>query len=233
MAVFRKDGSGLKGLRNHLRSKGVPYPVLYDGDSRNPKALGIISYPRVFVLDKTGTVVWEGPLWKGNLPKIEKHILEILEGRSPARKATPGHSSRIAYLLRTPGSEKAVVFTMRLDGSDRRVLEKEPLGMASKTVSPDGKRIVFASDRDGNQEIYTMDLTGRRLRRLTVNEAYDGLPTWSPDGKQIVFVSSRDGNKEVYVMDADGSNQLRLTHSKGAEVGPVWLTEPRNPRRLR
>ena len=150
MAVFRKDKRGLKGLKNHVRQKGVPYPVLYDAESCNPEALGIISYPRAFLLDKAGTVVWEGSLWKQNLPKIEKHIVEILEGRSPTRKATPGHRSRIAYLLRMPGSEKPVIFTMKLDGSDRRELGKKPMGTTNNTISPDGKCIVFASDRDTN-----------------------------------------------------------------------------------
>jgi len=232
VAIFRKDDSGLLGVKNHVRSKGVSYPVLYDAESKNPEALGICTYPRAFLLDKAGVVVWEGPLWKKNLPKIEGHIREILASKSPPRKATTG-SPRIAYLSRKPGSQKPIVFTMKLDGSDRRALGKRPMAMTTKTLSPDGKCLVFASDRDGNQEIYTMGVDGKGQRRLTVNEAHDGSPSWSPDSKQIVFVSSRDGQREIYIMNADGSNKRRLTYSKGEELGPVWLTEPKGSRRHR
>lgn len=199
-----------------MRRKDARYPVFYDKEDRNPKALGICTYPRAFLLDKTGTVVWEGPLWKQNLPRIEQRVREILEGKSPPR-------FRIAYLSRKPDAQP-VVFTVRLDGSDRRELGREPMSMTLRTVSPDGRRIVFASERDGNMEIYTMDLGSKRLRRLTANKVYDGFPVWSPDGRQIVFVSDRNGSREVHVMDADGANPRRLIRSNGAQVGPVWFT---------
>jgi Tol biopolymer transport system component len=69
------------------------------------------------------------------------------------------------------------------------------------------------SQRDGDWEIYVVNLDGTGLRRLTHNSANDGLPTWSPDSTgpaRIAFVSDRDGSWAVWVMDADGSNQRRL-----------------------
>ena len=97
--------------------------------------------------------------------------------------------------------------------------------------SPDGKRIVFASTRHGNRDIFTVDLTGKQLRRLTVDKAFDGSPGWSPDGKRITFVSDRDGDKEIYIMDIDGSNQRRLTRNKGNDISPVWMTVSESSRR--
>ena len=70
-------------------------------------------------------------------------------------------------------------------------------------------QIVFASDRDGNMEIYVMDINGKNSRNLTNNRDKDYSPSWSPDGERIVFTSERDGNSEIYVMDADGSNPQR------------------------
>jgi hypothetical protein len=215
VAVFHRDGSGLKGVMSLIRRKGAKYPVLYDAECRNPKILGISTYPRAFLLDKAGVVVWEGPFWKKNLPRIEAHIRELLANKKPGPK-----EFRIAYLSRQPGSTRAVVFTMKLDGSNHRRLEGEAMAMNLGTVSPDGKHIVFASD----QEIHTTSLDGKERRRLTRNKAFDGSPIWSPDGKQIVFLSSRSGSREIYVMDADGSNPRRLTRSRGTEVGPVWFT---------
>lgn len=73
------------------------------------------------------------------------------------------------------------------------------------------ERIAFVSNRDGNNEIYVMNVDGKSQTRLTTNAADDGEPAWSPDGTRIAFVSDRDGNREIYVMNVDGKNQTRLT----------------------
>ncbi len=73
-----------------------------------------------------------------------------------------------------------------------------------------GTRIAFMSARDGNWEVYTVNMAGGELTRLTNNPAQDGLPTWSPDGKSIAFVSSRGGVWAIWAMNADGSNQRKL-----------------------
>ena len=55
--------------------------------------------------------------------------------------------------------------------------------------SPDGRRIAFTSNRDGNDEIYVMDPDGSNVKRLTHNDADDEWPSWSPDGKRLAFQS--------------------------------------------
>ena len=83
-------------------------------------------------------------------------------------------------------------------------------------------RIAFASDRDGNMEIYVMNADGSGQTNLTNNPADDGFPTWSPDGRHIAFVSDRDGNREIYVMNADGSGQTNLTNNPADDDDPAW-----------
>ena len=90
-------------------------------------------------------------------------------------------------------------------------------------------RIAFASDRDGNWEIYVMDVNGENPRNLTNDPHDDRDPSWSPDGKRIVFFSNRDGHvmdgrptSEIYVMDADGSNPQRLTKNRVHDRFPSW-----------
>jgi Tol biopolymer transport system component/LysM repeat protein len=73
-----------------------------------------------------------------------------------------------------------------------------------------GSRVAFMSARDGNWEVYLLDMAGGAPKRLTNNNAQDGLPTWSPDGKSIAFVSNRGGTWAIWVMNADGSNQRKL-----------------------
>ena len=91
-------------------------------------------------------------------------------------------------------------------------------------------RIAFASNRDGNYEIYVMDADGANLQRLTNNPHGDSSPSWSPDGKQIAFTSKRDGHvingiptDEIYVMDADGGNPQNLTNHPNNDLLPLMV----------
>jgi tol-pal system beta propeller repeat protein TolB len=83
-------------------------------------------------------------------------------------------------------------------------------------------KIAFASDRDGNFEIYSMDADGGAQIRLTEDPGEDFSPSWSPDGARLVFVSTRDGNAEIYVMNADGTGQTRLTNNTASDISPAW-----------
>ncbi len=83
-------------------------------------------------------------------------------------------------------------------------------------------KIVFVSNRDGNNEIYSLNADGTNQTRLTNNSANDTSPRWSPDGSKIVFTSDRDGNREIYSMMADGSNPTRLTNNTVPDIDPAW-----------
>ena len=83
-------------------------------------------------------------------------------------------------------------------------------------------RIAFASNRDGNWEIYVMNSDGSNPHNITNNPATDNHPSWSPDGSKIAFQSERDGNWEIYVMNSDGSEQVRLTNDRGVDQSPTW-----------
>jgi TolB protein len=95
--------------------------------------------------------------------------------------------------------------------------------------SPDGKQIAFMSARDGNPEIYVMNVDGSNVRRLTNHPAGDVTPTWSPSGSQIAFTSDRTGKPQIYVMSAvDGSNLRRLSTSESEADRPTWSPAPFN-----
>jgi TolB protein len=81
-------------------------------------------------------------------------------------------------------------------------------------------RIAFVSDRDGNEEIYVTDSSGRSQTNLTNDPANDWSPTWSPDGQKIAFVSDRQP-QGIYVMNADGTNQRFLTEGDA----PSWFPD--------
>jgi Tol biopolymer transport system component len=114
------------------------------------------------------------------------------------------------------------IWLMNADGSGKVRLTMSEGDDTYPFFSPDGRRIVFTSWRDGNAEIYVMNADGSNQRKLTNNPARDDNARWSPDGKKIGFGSNRDGNYEVYLMNADGSEQTNLTRHPGNDVDPAW-----------
>ena len=76
--------------------------------------------------------------------------------------------------------------------------------------------ISFMSTRDGNFEVYSMDMNGENVRNLTCNKATDYAFSYTPDNR-LVFYSNRDGNDEIYIMDADGKKQTNLTNNPAAD----------------
>jgi TolB protein len=83
-------------------------------------------------------------------------------------------------------------------------------------------QVVFASNRDGDFEIFKINVDGSGLTQLTTNSADDGNPVWSPDGTKIAFESYRDGQADIYVMNADGTNQNRHTGHGDFDGMPAW-----------
>ena len=116
----------------------------------------------------------------------------------------------------------AEIYLVNADGSGRQNLTNHPALDRFAAWSPDGSKIVFTSDRDGDNDVYIMNRDGSEVTRLTDSSADDIQPDFSPDGTSIVFVSERDGNPELYTMHADGSNLKRLTFSDARDGLPAW-----------
>jgi len=89
-------------------------------------------------------------------------------------------------------------------------------------VIPNSSRILFVSNKDGDDEIYSMNSDGSDVIQLTNNDDKDFLPAVSPDGKEIMFTSQRDRRDELYKMNIDGSNQIRLTDNNRLNNEADW-----------
>lgn len=87
--------------------------------------------------------------------------------------------------------------------------------------SPDGSRIAFMSQREGNWEIFVVNVDGSNMARLTNNRVNDGMPCWSPDGNFIAFASDEGGTWGIWVVNADGSNRRKLFDVPGSVDGRV------------
>ncbi|MBI4544558.1 MAG: PD40 domain-containing protein [Gemmatimonadetes bacterium] len=119
------------------------------------------------------------------------------------------------------------LYTVNFTSHERAALTGDRYRDEDPDWAPDGRSIVFASDRtrfgvDGHKNLFVLDLETRQLRYLTYGSWNDQDPRWSRDGKRIAFSSDRGGIYDIYAVDAAG-NGRRLTDMAGGEFDPEWL----------
>jgi Tol biopolymer transport system component len=116
---------------------------------------------------------------------------------------------------------------------------------AEATVSPDGKRIIFTSTRNGDLDLYSMNTDGSDVKRLTFTVGYDGGAFFSPNGRQIVWRAYypqdpkeleeyksllkrnlvRPSKMEIWVANADGTDGKQVTKNGAANFAPFFTPD--------
>ncbi len=134
------------------------------------------------------------------------------------------------------------IYVADLKGKITKKLAPSPHYDAEATVSPDGKKIVFTSDRTGDLELYVMDINGKNIIQVTTELGYDGGAFFSPNSKKLVFRASRpktDADQkdykdllmqglvaptemEIYTCNIDASNMKQITHLGKANWAPYY-----------
>ncbi|MEO6315213.1 MAG: hypothetical protein ABIU63_08205 [Chitinophagaceae bacterium] len=137
------------------------------------------------------------------------------------------------------------IFMADPDGKITKQLTHTPGYDAEGTISPDGKQMVFTSVRDGDLELYIMDLQTLAVKRVTHHLGYDGGAWFSPDGKKIIWRASSPKtpeeikeykdflaedlvaptNMEIWVANADGSNARQITSFGQANWAPAYMPD--------
>ena len=122
-------------------------------------------------------------------------------------------------------SVKEISFINLLEGIEinltRNSKGNDVLGEAN-AFSPDGEKIIFSSDRDGNKNIYIMNSNGSNQKQLSKHPSDDYDPVFSPDGRFIAFTSERDGNREIYIMSDKGENLKNISNNASDDWNPKF-----------
>ena len=132
-------------------------------------------------------------------------------------------SGRMAFVALVGGYQR--IFALDLDSKRVRVLIDGPGNNFYPSWSPDGTRVVFTSDRDGERRIYTADWTGKNQTRLNASGVFDD-PSWSPDGKEIVCYSAPGGSDKLAnlaILAPGGAAPRHITSFRqGRNTTPRW-----------
>jgi Tol biopolymer transport system component len=154
-------------------------------------------------------------------------LMSIAALPAVASATFPGQNGRIAYTAVDTTTGTTEIWTVNPDGSDKRQLTNNTSSDQFPRWSPDGRQIVFVSDRSGANDAWVMNADGSNQRNLTGTLGGAGsvqFPSWSPDGQRIVFAGTfgTDLLPELYTVRTDGSQLTPLTNNQFDDFRPVW-----------
>ena len=192
ISVVKPDGTGLKNLTNDP-SRDVSPAWSPDGK-------------QIVFTSNRGATTQVLQLFLMNSDGSNPHRIYTSSGTSGAPSWSPdGKQIVFANDKEDYRSGNFEIFTIEPENSEaeKRLTFRKRYDV-SPVFSPNGKKIVFVSELDGNSEVYLMNSDGTNLVRLTRNAAEDISPRWSPDGSRIIFSSNRHGKFGLYEIQVRG-----------------------------
>ena len=195
-----------------------------------------------YVVFENGKVVAQGDEPSGaGAERHLKNIRQLTHGRRNAEAYFSFDGRHLIFQSTRDGRDCYQQYVMGLDGGDVRMVST---GLGTTTCGyflPGDRRVLFSSTHAksprcppkpstpgrylwalDDYDIYTANVRGEDLFRLTATPGYDAEATVAPDGSRIVFTSVRDGDLDIYSMKLDGTDVKRLTSEIGYDGGPVF-----------
>jgi TolB protein len=204
LALMDQDGHNVRTLTN---GKAL---VLTPRFSPTRQEITYMSYaggrPRVYLL---------------NIDTGQKELLGNFPGMTFAPRFSPNQ-----IILSQQDGDSANIFLMDLRSRRTSRLTATKSIDTSPCFSPDGRKIVFESDRSGTQQIYVMESDGRNPQRISRGGGRYSTPVWSPRGDLIAFTKQTNGRFLIGVMRPNGSGERILSEGFHNE-GPTWAPNGR------
>ncbi|HMN36422.1 MAG TPA: Tol-Pal system beta propeller repeat protein TolB [Hyphomicrobium sp.] len=209
LAIMDQDGANVR-----LLSQGQEL-VLTPRFSPTNQEITYMSYtrgqPRVFIM---------------NLESGRRELVGDFPNMTFAPRFSPD-GQRVIMSLGAPDGSSSI-FEMDLHSRQSRRLTPQTGAIdTGPCYSPDGRQIVFESDREGSQELYVMNADGSGVRRVSgADGGRYSTPVWSPRGDYIAFTKQLSGRFLIGVMRPDGTGERILTEGYHNE-GPTWAPNGR------
>jgi Tol biopolymer transport system component len=162
---------------------------------------------------------------------LEAGSSELLYPDMPVHQFDPAYSAdgRFHAYCRSSGSPQMLLVIVDTKSKTEAIFTPTGARSTARTprILPEANHVVFTLSAPGGQQIVSVDMQGKDLKRLTETTGINCWPSVSPDGQSIVFSSSRDGHLQLYTMKVDGSSVERLTETPVRDMRPSWSPDGR------
>ena len=153
---------------------------------------------------------------------------EIFFDRGRGSSASWGSNGKI-YLAKYTGDKNTDIYEYSVGSGPSletpRELTKHSAIETEPVLSPDGKMLAYVSDRTGQPQVYSMDLSSKKVTRISRKGGYNTSPAWSPDSSMVAFTSQKRGSKStIYRVRIDDNLgiQTRVSPENISSESPAW-----------
>lgn len=235
-AYFSFDGKWIIFQRTSAKD-GIPCDQMFIGKVPKP------GKPFIYKMVSTG----KGRTTCGAFTKDGKHIIYASTHLGADTCPPTVDRSKYGNKYIWPLYDSYDIFMATLDGKIVKQLTNAKGYDAEATLSPDGKKMLYTSDKDGDIDLYIMDLATGTEKRITNTLGYDGGAWFSPDGSKIIWRASRPKtaeeikeykdllaenlvaptNMEVFIADVNGDHVKQVTSFGQANWAPAYFPDSR------
>jgi TolB protein len=128
--------------------------------------------------------------------------------------------TKLAYVGKSGGKKE--IFVSDYDGHDVRQVTSDKSIALLPRWSPDGRRLIYTSYKEGGPMVYLHDMASGTVQRISARPGLNTGGAWSPDGTKLAITLSETGNSDIFIIDLSGKILKRVTEHWGIDVSPTF-----------